>query len=77
MHKSLFEFLANKKEAGPFYVDAQRGHKLIAAQLFKEIMMAPTTNVASSAASVINGVGLDGSDTLAARCGVYRVLLPR
>ena len=41
MHKSLFDFLSNKKEAGPFLVDAQRGHKLIAMQLFKEIMMSP------------------------------------
>ncbi|GFR45284.1 hypothetical protein Agub_g6392, partial [Astrephomene gubernaculifera] len=66
MHKSLFDFLSNKKEAGPFFVDAQRGHKLIAAQLFKEIMVAPSAAaVASSAASVING-GAAGSDPMAA-----------
>ncbi|GLI70609.1 hypothetical protein VaNZ11_015539, partial [Volvox africanus] len=66
MHKSLFEFLSNKKEAGPFYVDAQRGHKLIAIQLFKEIMMAPAATAVSSAASVLTGMTAEGVDPLAA-----------
>ncbi|GLC68494.1 hypothetical protein PLESTF_000698500, partial [Pleodorina starrii] len=65
MHKSLFEFLANRKEAGPFFVDAQRGHKLIATQLFKEIMMAPTAGSAPSSAA-INGAAGEGLDPLAA-----------
>ncbi|GLC35175.1 hypothetical protein PLESTB_000562600 [Pleodorina starrii] len=61
MHKSLFDFLANKAEAGPFYVDAQRGHKLIATQLFKEIMMVPAGMAAGGHAGAGGAPGAMGS----------------